>query len=63
MLLCLQEEEQDPLLNNFSHLKDVLNSISGKKMHVNLSNQGQHFVGLIWANSVLVPAAHLWYGN
>lgn len=30
----LQDEERDPLLHSFSHLKEVLNSITGKFSHV-----------------------------
>lgn len=29
-LLCGQDEEQDPLLNSFAQLKDILNSMKGE---------------------------------
>lgn len=30
----LQDEERDPLLHSFSHLKEVLNSITGESSHL-----------------------------
>ena len=42
-LLYDQDEEQDPLLNSFAQLKDILNSIKGEFIHTshgnNMSNQ------------------------
>lgn len=29
--MILQDEERDPLLHSFSHLKEVLNSVTGKE--------------------------------
>ena len=34
-----QDEEQDPLLNSFAQLKDILNSIKGKFIHTSHVNQ------------------------
>lgn len=36
VLIFVQDEEQDPLLNSFSHLKEVLNNIKGRYSEPNL---------------------------
>lgn len=33
-IYVLQDEERDPLLHSFSHLKEVLNNITGKSSHL-----------------------------
>lgn len=33
-MYVLQDEERDPLLHSFSHLKEVLNSITGNSPHL-----------------------------
>lgn len=32
-IVSVQDEEQDPLLNSFAHLKETLNGIKGKWSH------------------------------
>ena len=52
MIYILQEEDQDPLLNNFSQLKDTLNSISGRLLD---SINCYHHAGIVVRSDSEMP--------